>query len=166
MCSVQPGKTLSSTIYLTQPCSIRVVCWTLTENCHTCSSECVKISLKHTHVQHGCGWKFSWSSLRRLHIHCLKAVLVNHFAVLLAFFFFFTLWEFRGKYISDFIITALKWILWNMGGFGRMLKDSIYSRIFKGKNAVKSCWCTGIVKKFVSVYSCVLQSHSAKGETF
>lgn len=43
------------------------------------------------------------------------------------------------------------------GTFGRMFKDLFHSRLSKGKNAVWSCWCKGIVKNCVFVYSCVEQ---------
>ncbi len=105
-----------------------------------------------THKHYDCLWH--WSSLQRLHILCLKAVLVNHFAVLLAL----SLCGWRGEYIHSFIIPALKWILSNRGGgFGRMFKDLFHSRLSKGKNAVRSCWCKGIVKSCVFVCSCVEQ---------
>lgn len=87
---------------------------------NACSSECVKIPpppQKNTHKHHDCHWHCS--SLLRLHILCPKAVLVNHFAVLLAL----SLCGWRGEHIHSFIIPALKWILSAMrkaGTFGRL----------------------------------------------
>lgn len=124
---------------------------------NTCSSECVKIPPTHTNT-YDCLWH--WSSLQRLHILCPEAVLVNHFAVLLAL----SLCGWRGEYIHSFIVPALMRILSNKvgggrrgGGFGRMFKDLFHSRLSKGKNAVRSCWCKGIVKNCVFVYSCAEQ---------